>query len=422
MTADDIAIITGELGPIIKAYVEQVTVPLLARNKELELRVLELETRPAVLPDRGEPGQKGDTGISVTSMVLSADHRIIAHYSDGRTQDIGPAPIGVPGERGEKGDTGLRGSDAAPVDMDAIIAAVVARMPSPERGERGEAGPPGRDGKDGAAGLDGKDGAPGLNGKDGAPGLNGKDAEPVDVAAVAARVAAMVPTPKDGRDGTDGNPGVAGQDGAPGLHGKDGVDGKDGVGVMDAVLDRAGHLILTLSDGRTKDVGIVIGRDGLDGKNGIDGIGIAGTPGRDGRDVDMHEVKSLVLSELQSWPRPKDGKDGRDGSWEGVKSEYDGERTVRLLFKDGTPVEGGVLVLPITIDRGVYEPGKTYERGDGVTHDGHFWIAQDETTEAPGDGAKSWRLSVRRGKQGKEGKPGKDAPVPRTTNTPPLYS
>jgi hypothetical protein len=57
------------------------------------------------------------------------------------------------------------------------------------------------------------------------------------------------------------------------------------------------------------------------------------------------------------------------------------------------------------IDAGVFEPGRTYARGDGTTWDGHYWIAQVETSEPPGEGCRSWRLAVRRGKVGREGKP-----------------
>jgi integrin beta 3 len=63
---------------------------------------------------------------------------------------------------------------------------------------------------------------------------------------------------------------------------------------------------------------------------------------------------------------------------------------------------------PIVLDRGVYQAGRTYEKGDGATYGGSFWIAQDATSEKPGDGATKWRLAVKAGREGREGKPGKD--------------
>ncbi|MCQ4614804.1 collagen-like protein [Corynebacterium sp. CCUG 55013] len=66
-------------------------------------------------------------------------------------------------------------------------------------------------------------------------------------------------------------------------------------GIRDASINRDGHLILTFTNGATKDLGKVVGKDGKDGRNGADGKD--GHDGRDGRDA----------------PAGRDGKDGRDG-------------------------------------------------------------------------------------------------------------
>lgn len=44
-------------------------------------------------------------------------------------------------------------------------------------------------------------------------------------------------------------------------------DGRDGVDVTDLVVDRAGELRAVLSNGSTKSLGVVVGRDGMDGKD-----------------------------------------------------------------------------------------------------------------------------------------------------------
>lgn len=67
-------------------------------------------------------------------------------------------------------------------------------------------------------------------------------------------------------------------------------------GIRDASINRDGHLILTFTNGTTKDLGKVVGKDGKDGRNGVDGKD--GHDGRDGRDA----------------PAGRDGKDGRDGT------------------------------------------------------------------------------------------------------------
>jgi collagen type III alpha len=57
------------------------------------------------------------------------------------------------------------------------------------------------------------------------------------------------------------------------------------------------------------------------------------------------------------------------------------------------------------IDAGVWIEGTVYPKDAGTTWDGHYWIAQTQTSEQPGVSS-AWRMAVRRGKQGREGKPG----------------
>ena len=104
----------------------------------------------------------------------------------------------------------------------------------------------------------------------------------------------------------------------------------------------------------------------------------------------------------------KDGADGRDGTLEGARLEQLDDRSFRLVRDaDGSPLPG-VFTSPVVLDRGVYQAGRTYAKGDGVTFGGSSWIAQDATHEKPGDGATKWRLAVKAGREGREGKPGKD--------------
>lgn len=132
------------------------------------------------------------------------------------------------------------------------------------------------------------------------------------------------------------------------------------------------------------------GRDGMPGRDGMLGLpgekGIDGTPGRD-------------------------GAPGRDGTLENLKAVFDGERTVTLCFKDGTPIEGGQIIFPVQIQRGVYVDGKSYEPGDVVTWGGSQWHANEPTSMKPGDGAKAWTLIVKRGRDGRDGKDAPTLPV-----------
>lgn len=136
------------------------------------------------------------------------------------------------------------------------------------------------------------------------------------------------------------------------------------------LVDRAGHLHVTHSDGTVHDVGQVVGRDGIDGKDGA-----AGEPG----------------------PAGKDGIDGL-----GIEAiEYDGERTFHLRNEK---IDRS-FVIPFPLYQGIWKAGN-YMRGDQVTSDNQQWIAMRDTDKEPGTIDSGWRLCV---KKGRDGKPGKDA-------------
>jgi hypothetical protein len=125
------------------------------------------------------------------------------------------------------------------------------------------------------------------------------------------------------------------------------IRGKDGVGWSEARTNDDGELILKLTTGETFNVGRVRGYDGF--------------------------------------------------SLEDFSVEYDGERTIALIFAKSGRVERHEIVLPIPIDRGVYREGQTYDRGDAVSFGGSMHIAQEPTADRP-ETSKAWRLAVKRGR------------------------
>jgi hypothetical protein len=139
---------------------------------------------------------------------------------------------------------------------------------------------------------------------------------------------------------------------------------KDGVGAAGAIIDREGNLILTLTDGTTRDLGRVVGKDG---------------------------------------ETPKDGEKGDPGfSLEDFDSEVkDGGRTLVLSFTAGEIKHTVEHQLDTLIYRGVFKDGETYQPGDTVSFGGGLWHCDAETTARPGDDAKDWTLAVRRGREGK---------------------
>ena len=58
----------------------------------------------------------------------------------------------------------------------------------------------------------------------------------------------------------------------------------------------------------------------------------------------------------------------------------------------------------IVLDAGVWKENTTYNRGDGVTLGGSFFIAQADTAAKPG-ASDDWRLAVKRGADGRDWRP-----------------
>lgn len=153
---------------------------------------------------------------------------------------------------------------------------------------------------------------------------------------------------------------------------------KDGVGLAGAVIDRAGQLVVTLSDGSTKELGVVVGLD-----------------------VDQQAVETQIKDMVAAIPKPKDGIDGL--GFDDMTAEYDGERGIVLRFVRGEQVKEFAFKMPVVLDRGVWSEGKAYDAGDAVTWAGCVWIAQKDGVTTKPDGGQGWRLSVKRGRDGKPG-------------------
>lgn len=169
------------------------------------------------------------------------------------------------------------------------------------------------------------------------------------------------------RDGRDGERGPQGEKGEAGERG---ADGKDGTGLADALIDRDGALVLTMTDGRAKTLGVVVGRDGADGKNGRDGI-----------DFDK------------------------------CVGHFDAERGYVLTFSAGdTSTEH---VLPYMRHGGFWSEGKGAKAGESWTHDGALWIAKRDNGSKPClENREDWILAARKGRDGKDGRNGIDRTAP----------
>lgn len=376
----------------------------------------------------GAPGKDGVDGRHGKDGAPGADGR---HGVDGKNGD--------PGAAGKDGASGANGKDGKDSDPDSIAAAVMEKvaavlddLPVPKDGTHGKDGidgkpgadgapgangkdgTPGKDGlagKDGAAGADGKDGVPGANGKDGAAGANGKDGAP----GLNGKDGAPGINAKDGTHGTngkDGAPGTNGKDGAPGVNGKDGAPGKDFEPLMlQAAAETAARKAVAElpaaapgKDANPTEIAAAV----------FERVMRSLPAPKDGKSVTVEDVKPLLEGEVSRWeldferragdilqrvvdrmPRPKDGRDGFDDL--DLELMEDGRTLAITLRGAGGREISKEIKLASVLDRGSHKVGRTYEKGDGVTYGGSFWISQRDTDQTPANGP-DWRLAVRRGR------------------------
>lgn len=398
-----------EIVGIVKGFVARSLEPLAARLAALEQRE-PVRGEKGDRGEKGEPGERGPTGkdgAGLAGALIDQSGNLILTLADGTTKDVGRI-IGRDGARGDCGEPGQNGKDAPAPTADQITAALKAAPDLTQSAVRDyltanppPAGKDGRDGRDGEKGQDGKDAPPPTQEQV----LAALTANPDLMRAAIAEYMAANPAPagKDGRDGKDAepitreqlieavlatpdvidaavarhlaaNPPPTGRDGRDGKDGAKGADGRDGVSLAGALIDRDGKLVVTLSDGTTRELGTVVGQDGKDGAPGQ-----KGEPGKDGRDGVGFDDMAVQMSE--------------------------DERTLSIVCARGENRKEWTFRLSHVLDRGVFKADTKYAKGDGVTWGGSFWIAQRDTETKPGEGP-DWRLSVKKGRDGKDGMPG----------------
>jgi hypothetical protein len=103
----------------------------------------------------------------------------------------------------------------------------------------------------------------------------------------------------------------------------------------------------------------------------------------------------------------KEGPPGKDGlGFDDMNVDYDGERTFTMRFHRGEQAKEFKFQIPVLLDRGVWKAG-AFQKGDGVTLGGQFFIAQRETSAEPmtPDAKDDWRLAVKKGRDGRDFRP-----------------
>ena len=159
------------------------------------------------------------------------------------------------------------------------------------------------------------------------------------------------------------------------------------------------------------------GKDGAPGERGeVGAVGPQGPegpagPARDGRDG-LPGVPGLPGEKGMDGTNGINGKDGADGlGFDDLEAVYDEHGRLSIRAMRGDRVK--TWRVPGFVDRGVYREGESYQKGDGATFGGGFFIAQQDTDSKPEESAGAWRLAVKRGRDGKDGKDAPSVPVVR---------
>lgn len=211
--------------------------------------------------------------------------------------------------------------------------------------------------------------------------------------------------------GPRGEKGEAGDKGEKGEFGEKGDVGLPGVGIRDAFRQEGGILILTLTDGSTRELGPIVGPAGEKGDKGDAGEkgdkGDQGEPGARGPAGERGE-KGAAGERGDTGMTGDRGEKGDPGipftldDFDIIPHE-DG-RTIDMRFVRGDVAHTYELVFPVPIYRGVFKEGAHYERGDMVTWGGSVWHAERETSAKPDSVDSGFRLAVKKGQNGKDAK------------------
>lgn len=200
-------------------------------------------------PSQGTNGVNGNDGVGVTKSEVNTSGELVITYSNGDSTNLGK----IVGKDGLDGTNGQNGLSAYEIAKNGGFIGTKEDWLESLKGEKGEQG---EQGIQGIQGIQGEQGEKGQNGADGIGITNSeinKNGELVITYSNNTVDNLGVVVGADGKDGTNGTNGV------------DGIDGKDGIGITNAEINTSGELTLTYSDGKSANLGKVVGADGKDG-------------------------------------------------------------------------------------------------------------------------------------------------------------
>lgn len=100
-------------------------------------------------------------------------------------------------------------------------------------------------------------------------------------------------------------------------------------------------------------------------------------------------------------PKPADGRDAIPLEGFDLSLADDG-RTLTVKMQAGETVIEKSVKIAAVLDRGIFKQEGTYEKGDGVTYGGCYWIATVDGPEGVPGVSKDFRLAVKKGRDGKD--------------------
>lgn len=254
MQTVEIRALMNNIAPVLKDFVSQSLSPVLSRIDEIDKRLSEL---PA--PRDGKDADP-DTTANVVFLRIQPEieelrKTLLETIPEQINEVVSSLPVPKDGEPGKS----VTIDELSPIIAEEVSKAV-AKVPVP------------------------KDGEPGKS-------VTVDEIKPVLAEEVSKAVAAL-PLPKDAPPVAPEAIDVAV---AAFLKANPPPAGKDGIALADVLIDREGHLNAILSNGQTKSLGPVVGKDGIDG-----------TPGKDGKDAEPvteieldEEVSKSVASALK---------------------------------------------------------------------------------------------------------------------------
>jgi hypothetical protein len=132
---------------------------------------------------------------------------------------------------------------------------------------------------------------------------------------------------------------------------------------------------------------------------------IAGTFERRFSDLTLaweRQARDTFEKAADRMPKPKDGRDALNLEDFDLNLADDG-RTFTVKMQAGETVIEKSVKIAAVIDRETFKHDGTYEKGDGVSYGGSFWIAKcDQPKGVPGSGETDWRCAVKKGRDGKD--------------------